>query len=205
MPKKKKEKQQKNTLFSHWRKAGRGRRLVLQFYFTFISSSYRRIAGALLQPATHAASALLYCSATNATAPPAAAAAAAVPPPPPPPPQPNVDDGRYVVCRVICIVREGSPREVTLIVICLQPLPLFPLVEPPRSIAVAAPDAVPSAAAAGKQSDDDPMEIKEEEEPAAVNQVDLVVSAGADRKLSGGPKNEDDEGDEAEAGDYEAT
>ncbi|EJK77674.1 hypothetical protein THAOC_00479, partial [Thalassiosira oceanica] len=73
------------------------------------------------------------------------------------------------------------------------------------SIAVAAPDAVPSAAAAGKQSDDDPMEIKEEEEPAAVNQVDLVVSAGADRKLSGGPKNEDDEGDEAEAGDYEAT
>jgi len=75
---------------------------------------------------------------------------------------------------------------------------LFPLVEPPRSIAVAAPDAVPSAAAAAEEEHDDPMEIDEvkvEEEPVKViDQVNLEVN----RKVSAVLKNEADEGNEAE-------
>ncbi|EJK46233.1 hypothetical protein THAOC_35110 [Thalassiosira oceanica] len=72
---------------------------------------------------------------TNATAPPAAAAAAAS----------AARRRRWEVRRVSCdcIVREGSPR-----------------IAAARASA-AAPDAVPSAAAAGKQSDDDLMEIDE--------------------------------------------
>lgn len=47
-----------------------------------------------------------------------------------------------------------------------------------------------------------PMEV--EEEQAAVMPDQVEDGAGADRKLPAGLKNEDDEGDEAEAGDEAA-
>ncbi|EJK56040.1 hypothetical protein THAOC_24142, partial [Thalassiosira oceanica] len=63
----------------------------------------------------------------------------------------------------------------------------------------AAPDDVPSAAAAAEEVNDDPMEVEEEVMPGQVED-----GAGADRELSAGLENEDDEGNEAEADD-EAT
>ncbi|EJK48199.1 hypothetical protein THAOC_33025, partial [Thalassiosira oceanica] len=65
----------------------------------------------------------------------------------------------------------------------------------------AAPDDVPSAAAGAEEVNDDPMEVEEE----TADPMEAEDGAGADRKVSACLKNEADEGNEAEAGEDDAT